>query len=240
MKKLIIIVSVILIIGISLTVIFITPKRIHLDEDQMITSFYLYHDTQKYSRTLMTIGTALDGRDYIYRFVVLDNDVSRFPENISSGVGLGIPSTECRVKILDDYNSNTGLVGREFTIKNLSHPQIQVYRMPRLVEGREYLMIAEGAEIFNNPSVPHGGMYFRIDEMDGVEYVYPYMVNCSSLDNKVPFVSDKEKSLYKEDTDWDVIQYIKKHDLDIPLFHEKFELNDFVAQISEEQEEKRK
>lgn len=112
MKKLILIVSVILIIGIGLTVLFITPNRIHLDEDQMITSFYLYNDTKKYNRTLMTIGTALDGRDYIYRFVVLDNDVSRFPENVSSGAGLGIPSTECRVKILDDYNSNTGLVGR--------------------------------------------------------------------------------------------------------------------------------
>lgn len=214
-------------------------QKIKLDDDMKISSFYVWNDTGSYKRTIQTLSTMLDGRDYLYRFVILDDDVERFPSDISNGIGLGIPSIKYRVKILDDYGADTGLVGREFIITNLTHPQLQVYRMPRMLKNNEYLMISEGPSVFNSPSTPHGGVYFMIDDIDGTEYVYPYIVDCSSLDNSIEITNQEESMIYKPDTDWDVIDYIEEHNLDMPYFTEKFELNDFVNQVTLEQLERR-
>ena len=245
MKKKIIIsitVCVMLVACILLIITSVTPflsRKIKLDDDMKISSFYVWKDTGSYKRKIQTLSTMLDGRDYLYRFVILDDDVERFPSDISMVIGLGVPSIKYRVKILDDYGADTGLVGHEFIITNLTHPQLQVYRMPRMLKNNEYLMISEGPSVFNSPSTPHGGVYFMIDDIDGTEYVYPYIVDCSSLDNAIEITDLEESMIYKHDTDWDVIEYIEEHDLDMPYFAAKFEIDDFVNQVVLEQRKRR-
>ena len=186
-----------------------TPQKLKIDDDKKIVCFYVWVDTGSYKRTLQPITKMLNGRDYLYRFVILDDDVERFPASADEDIGLGTPYITYRVRIIDDYGANTGLVGQEITLNHLSNPQIQLYRMPRMLENNEYLIVSEGPDILNDPSIPHGGVYFMIDEIDGIEYVYPYIVDCSSLENSLEITDLGEAMIYKPTTDWDVIEYIE-------------------------------
>ena len=207
------------------------PQKFKIDDDKKIVSFHVFFDSGSYKRTIQPISRMLNGRDYLYRFVIL-NEIDRYPKNTADGLGLGVPHTTYLVRILDDYGGNTGLVGQEITLSYISHPQIQLYRMPRLLENKEYLIISEKPDIITDSTISLGGVYFRIDEIDGIEYVYPYIVDCYSLRNSIEITDLEEAMIYKPTTDWDVIEYIEQHDLDMPYFKEKFELNDFVNQIT--------
>lgn len=218
---------------------YLNHDKINLRDDQKISSLHVWFDTGKYKRNLATIDTVLESRNYLYRFKVIDNEVSRFPENINDGVGLGTPNVICKVEILDDYGADTGLVGKMVEIMVLTHPQIQIYRSPRLVVGSEYIMISQGSETLINVKATGGGFYFRIDNIDGVEYIYPYTVDCSTLKNNIQITDAAEASIYKDYSDWDVLAYLKEHDIEKPVFYFKFELNDFVTQITAKQVNKR-
>ena len=210
-------------------------ETIALAEDEQIVRFHIFADSQSYKRRIQPIRTMIEGRDHLYRVEVLDGAVDRYPENAQDGIAHGVPHVRCQVLVKDDFGADTGLVGETITLSAYAHPQIQVYRMPRLIEGREYVILSEGEDAIRGGTA--SSMFFRVSEIDGMEYVYPYFVDCSAMACAEPVDDLEEASIYKRDTDWDVLSYIEKCGLDTPFFYERMKLDAFVTEIEELQKE---
>ena len=210
-------------------------ETIALAEDERIVRFHIFVDSQSYKRRIQPIRTMIEGRDHLYRVEVLDGAVERYPEKAEDGAAHGIPHVRCLVLVKDDFGADTGLVGEEITLSAYAHPQIQVYRMPRLIEDREYVILSEGEDAIRGGTA--SSMFFRVSEIDGCEYVYPYFVDCGALACAEPVDDPEEASIYKQDTDWDVLSYIEKCGLDTPLFYERMKLDAFVTEVAQLQKE---
>ena len=210
-------------------------ETIALAEDERIVRFHIFVDSQSYKRRIQPIRTMIEGRDHLYRVEVLDGAVERYPEKAEDGATHGVPHVRCLVLVKDDFGADTGLVGEKITLSASAHPQIQIYRMPRLIEGREYVILSEGEDAIRGGTA--SSMFFRVSEIDGCEYVYPYFVDCGALACAEPVDDPEEASIYKRDTDWDVLSYIEKCGLDAPLFYERMKFDAFVTEVAQLQKE---
>jgi len=118
-------------------------------------------------------------------------------------------------------------VNGEYMVQYVKCPQVQALYTPSLDIGSEYILQNVGENGYN-PEIIDMTMWFKIQEYDGVEYVYPYFVDCSPFENNLPMTEPGEDEIQ---TYPDIVKYMDNNGIEHPKFKFKFELNDFVAQM---------
>lgn len=133
-----------------------------------------------------------------------------------------------QIKVLEVYGDLTGYdLSQEYIIMYFGDPEIQAYRVPPLEIGREYLILNIKKPV-NTQTPISSCSWLRIEKASGKEYVYPYFVDCSSLENNIIITDSAEAAIY---TDSAILKYFEDNNIETPVFEYKFELSDFVAQV---------
>ena len=106
-----------------------------------------------------------------------------------------------------------------------------MYRQPPLEIGREYIVLNLRA---NNPAdrVFEASYWFDIQTVDGEEFIYPYFLDCSGLECKIPITDSAENAVYKKGRHDEILRYLKKQRIENPTFDYKFKIEEFIAEIT--------
>jgi hypothetical protein len=151
------------------------------------------------------------------------------PEKLENIEFMNYNQSYYSVEITDTFQYDTGYdLSKEYYILYNGSPQIQYFRAPTLEIGKEYILLFAGSYNENNPEELTGTFWLKIGKIDGIEYVYPYFIDCCELENSIPITDPAEAEIY---TDPAVIKYMDENGIERPKFEYKFELNDFISQI---------
>ena len=156
--------------------------------EPIFREFIVFQDTGTYTRTLVTPDKVL--RDGIPSRVevigVLEERTYQYPYTVY------------QIKIVDDYHGGEKLDGETvYSILFVGTEAESMYRQPPLEIGREYVVLNLMA---NNPAdrTVEASYWFDIQTVDGEEYIYPYFLDCSGLECKIPITDSKENAVYKK------------------------------------------
>ena len=127
-------------------------------------------------------------------------------------------------KAYRDYDYNPD---EEYIVYYIGCPQVQFYRFPTLEIGEEYILV-NVYPLNEDKAVYTLSMWLKIREIGGVEYVYPYFINCDVLENNIPITDAAEAEIVSDPV---VIKYMDDNSIPHPKFNYKFELNDFIEQV---------
>jgi hypothetical protein len=119
-------------------------------------------------------------------------------------------------------------ISKEYAIGYAGSPQVQILRLPTLEIGGEYILLNVDNINSNLPEELDISMWLKIKNIDGIEYVYPYAIDCSELSGNIPITDVEEAYIH---TDPVVIEYMAANNIERPVFEYKFELNDFISQV---------
>lgn len=191
-------------------------------KEPIFEEFIIFQDTETYTRTLVTPDKVLrDGIPARVEVVgVLEEKMYHYPYTVY------------QIKILDDYHGGEKLDGETvYSILFVGTEAEQMYRQPPLEIGREYVVLNLMA---NNPAERtfEASYWFDIQTVDGKEYVYPYFLDCSGLECKIPITDSKENAIYKKGRHDEILKYLKKNKIENPTFDYKFKIGEFIAEIT--------
>ena len=191
-------------------------------EEPIFRKFIVFRDTGTYTRTLATPNKVLrDGIPARVEVVgVLEERTYQYPYTVY------------QIKITDDYHGGEKLNGETvYSILFVGTEAESMYRQPPLEVGREYLVLNLMA---NNPAERtfEASYWFDIQTVDGEEYIYPYFLDCSELESKIPITDSKENAVYKKGRHDEILKYLKKNKIENPTFDYKFKIGEFVAEIT--------
>ena len=174
---------------------------------------------------------------YCYRIRILE--VESYYEVPSSIGWEGVPMTYYHVMVLTDETNQTKINKDAYLLDRYSCPAYQVYGYPRYRVGDEYLIADAYLPYLTQwRQLPEDYGYspyysFEIEEIDGVEYLYPIRTDISSLDFKIEIADPAENRMYKDDKDADIVRYLAEKGMENPTFGYKVRLDDFVRYRSE-------
>ncbi|MBQ3488999.1 MAG: hypothetical protein IJA86_00225 [Clostridia bacterium] len=135
------------------------------------------------------------------------------------------------IQIVDDYHGGEKFDSETvYSILFVGTPEKQMYRQPPLEIGREYVVLNLMTE---NPQERtfEASYWFEINTVDGEEFIYPYFLDCSGFDSKIPIENEKENEIYRKKRHDDILQYLKKNRIENPTFDYKFKIEDFLAEF---------
>ncbi len=184
--------------------------------------FIVFYDTGRIDRILATPDMVL--RDGITaRVKVVGRSENEYD--------FDYPYSMYYIQIIDDYHGGEKCdLSATYSILFAGTPKVEMYRQPALEIGKEYVVLNLMA---NNPvdRVFEPTYWFDIQIVDGKEYIYPYFIDCSNFESKIMINNDEENMIYKQGYHDDIINYLKKHNIDNPLFHYKFTIKDFLYEF---------
>ena len=191
-------------------------------EEPIFRKFIVFRDTGTYTRTLATPNKVLrDGIPARVEVVgVLEEKMYHYPYTVY------------QIKILDDYHGGEKLDGETvYSILFVGTEAESMYRQPPLEVGREYLVLNLMA---NNPAERtfEASYWFDIQTVDGKEFIYPYFLDCSGLECKIPITDSKENAVYKKGRHDEILKYLKNNKIENPTFGYKFRIEEFIAEIT--------
>ena len=160
---------------------------------------------------------------WVYEFTVIDVKETLTFSSPFKG------QTRYTVKLTYDY-LNDREIDKDAVVTVWGTPQIQTYCVPRLVPGNTYIMIS--GELDEDGIIGHP-FIFKKWELDGSVYLYPYFnLETTVFGESEPFVYAEELSVYDENDDKDVIQYLTEHNVLLPQFRYKWELHAFLEKFT--------
>ena len=110
------------------------------------------------------------------------------------------------------------------------------YGLFRMEIGEKYISIFSDAFaelIEGREDLDFNGIVFRIDEVDGIEWVYPSIdMDLSSMKCAVKISDPNERLFYKPGTDDDIIAYLNENKIPNPEIDYKCKLDEFINEIS--------
>ena len=190
--------------------------------EPVFREFIVFNDTGSFTRTLATPDKVLrDGIPARVKVVgILEERAYQYPYTVY------------QIQITDDYHGGEKLSGETvYTILFVGTPSEQMYRQPPLEIGREYVVL----NLMANSPVERtfeASYWFDINTVDGEEYIYPYFLDCSGLESKIPITDSKENAVYKEGRHDEILKVLKKRKIENPTFDYKFKIKDFIAEIT--------
>jgi hypothetical protein len=220
MKRIIIIGGVsLLLIVIGVTAVLLRGASDGIPEEMRIQKMnYYFGDKPR----VLSVDNCF-GDPWLYEFTVMD-----VKKTYTARVPWG-GYTDYTVKLTYDY-LNDREIDRQAVVRTFGTPQGQVYAAPRLVSGNTYVMIC-GA-FFEDETTKYPFL-FKKWELDGRVYLYPYFnLETTVLGESEAFVYAEELSVYDENDDKDVIQYLTEHNVLLPQFRYKFELHSFLEKFT--------
>ena len=191
-------------------------------KEPIFEEFIIFQDTETYTRTLVTPDKVLrDGIPARVEVVgVLEEKMYHYPYTVY------------QIKIVDDYHGGEKLDGETvYSILFVGTEAEQMYRQPPLEIGREYVVLNLMAD---NPAdrTFEASYWFDIQTVDGEEFIYPYFLDCSGLESKIPITDSKENAVYKKGRHDEILKYLKKNKIENPTFDYKFKIEEFIAEIT--------
>jgi len=141
------------------------------------------------------------------------------------------PYTVYRIQVLDDYHGGEKLDGETvYSILFVGTEAEQMHRQPPLEIGREYFVLNLMA---NNPAdrIFEASFWFDINTVGGEEFIYPYFLDCSQFESKIPITDAGENAVYREGRHDEILRYLRKHDIPNPTFDYKFRIEDFLSEF---------
>lgn len=190
--------------------------------EPIFREFIVFQDTGTYTRTLVTPDKVLrDGVPSRVEVIgVLEERTYQYPYTVY------------QIKIVDDYHGGEKLDGETvYSILFVGTEAESMYRQPPLEIGREYIVLNLRA---NNPAdrVFEASYWFDIQTVDGEEFIYPYFLDCSGLECKIPITDSAENAVYKKGRHDEILRYLKKQRIENPTFDYKFKIEEFIAEIT--------
>ncbi|MBR4206755.1 MAG: hypothetical protein IKQ92_14875 [Clostridia bacterium] len=174
---------------------------------------------------------------YCYRIKILEiESYTEYPSILSWD---GQPMTIYHVMVLYDETHHEKVNKDAYLLDRYSCPAYQVYGYPRYHIGGEYLIADAYLPYLTEwRQFPEDYCYppfycFEIEEIDGVEYLYPIRTDISSLDFKIEITDPAENRMYKDDKDADIVRYLAEKGMENPVFGYKMRLDDFVRYRSD-------
>ena len=191
-------------------------------EEPVFRKFIVFQDTGTFTHTLITPNEALrDGIPARVQIVgILEEKMYHYPYTVY------------QIKIVDDYHGGEKLNGETvYSILFVGTKVESMYRQPPLEIGREYIVLNLMA---NNPvdRTFEASYWFEIQIVDGEEYIYPYFLDCSELECKIPITDNKENAIYKKGCHDEILGYLEKNQIENPTFGYKFKIREFIAEIT--------
>ena len=190
--------------------------------EPVFREFIVFQDTGTYTRTLAKPQNVLrDGIPARVEVVgVLEERTYQYPYTVY------------QIRITDDYHGGEKLDGETvYSILFVGTEAEQMYRQPPLEIGREYIVLNLRA---NNPAERNfeASYWFDIQAVDGEEFIYPYFLDCSGVECKIPIADSKENAVYKKGRHDEILKYLKKQGIENPTFDYKFKIDEFIAEIT--------
>ena len=192
------------------------------EKETIFQEFIVFQDTDSISRTLAKPENVLqDGITARVKIVSKDEEekMHQYPYSVY------------RIQIVDDYYGGEKFDPETvYAILFVGTPEKQMYRQPPLEIGREYVVLNL---MTDNPAERtfEASYWFEIKTVDGEEFIYPYFLDCSSLDSKIQITDDQENRIYTKDSHEEILQYLKKNRIENPTFDYKFRIEDFLAEF---------
>ena len=141
----------------------------------------------------------------------------------------------CRYYVYKDSQKN----GMVYTVDLEGTHENPYYGNFRYEIGDKYIALsAKGYNNYLNSKDDKGYLELltcncKIEEIDGVEWVYPnYMTDLSFLKCAVRITDEYENLFYKPGKDDDIIEYLEENNIPNPTFDYKCELNAFLKEIT--------
>lgn len=191
-------------------------------KETVFREFIVFGDTGSISRTLAKPQNVLhDGITARVKIVSMDEVEKNYQ----------YPYSVYRIQIVDDYHGGEQFDSETvYSILFVGTPEKQMYRQPPLEIGKEYVVLNL---MKDNPAerIFEASYWFEIKSVDGKEFIYPYFLDCSDFDCKIPVTDEKEAQIYRKGLHDEILRYLKKHRLQNPVFDYKFKIEDFLAEF---------
>ena len=143
------------------------------------------------------------------------------------------PYSVYRIMVVDDYHGGEMLDSETvYSILFVGTPSVQMYRQPPLEIGREYVVLNL---MKHNPAdrTFEASYWFDIGVVDGEEFIYPYFLDCSDFECKIPITDVEENEIYKKNRHDEILTYLKRNNIQNPSFNYKFKIEDFLFEFRE-------
>lgn len=140
----------------------------------------------------------------------------------------GIPYSIIYIRIVDDYGK-CGIVGKDYKIMFVGSAETEMYRQPMPIVGWEYIILNIRE---NNPEerTIEASFWFELRDYNGEEFMYPYYIDCSGLECKLPLDEAETKEIYRSGLHREELRYMKLHRIANPEFECKLRISDFLSE----------
>jgi len=191
-------------------------------KETVFREFIVFQDTGSISRTLAKPQNVLhDGITARVKIISKDEEEKTYQ----------YPYSVYRIQIVDDYHGGKKFDSETvYSILFVGTPEKQMYRQPPLEIGKEYVVLNLMTE---NPveRTFEASYWFEIKSVNGEEYIYPYFLDCSDFNSKIPITDQQENEIYQKESHEEILKYLKKNRIPNPTFDYKFKIEDFLTEF---------
>ena len=194
-------------------------------KETVFREFIVFQDTGSISRTLAKPQNVLhDGITARVKIIFKDEEEKTYQ----------YPYSVYRIQIVDDYHGGKKFDSETvYSILFVGTPEKQMYRQPPLEIGKEYVVLNLMTE---NPveRTFEASYWFEIKSVNGEEFIYPYFLDCSDFECKIPITDEEENEIYTKNLHSDILKYMKKQRISNPTFDYKFKIEDFLTEFKKD------
>ncbi len=193
--------------------------------ESVFQEFIVFQDTGSISRTLAKPQNVLhDGITARVKIVSKDEEEKTYQ----------YPYSVYRIQIVDDYHGGEKFDSETvYSILFVGTAEKQMYRQPPLEIGKEYVVLNLMTDTPAERTF-EASYWFEIKSINGEEFIYPFFLDCSGFDSKIPIANEQENAIYQKESHAEILKYLKKNRLENPTFDYKFKIEDFLAEFRKE------